>query len=115
MPAAASSTLTKFQWVAPCCHARSKISFAKAGRLYYVYLLRSEKRPVQTYVGSTGDLRMRLAHHNSGKSIHTNKFRSWTLEAYVAFRDKQLASRFERYLKSGSGRAFARRHLQHET
>lgn len=80
--------------------------------MHYVYLLRSETRPDETYVGSTEDLRTRLAQHNSGKSIHTNKFKPWTLEAYVAFRDKQLADSFERYLKSGSGRAFTRRHLQ---
>lgn len=80
--------------------------------MHYVYLLRSEISPAETYVGSTEDLRARLAQHNSGKSIHTNKFKPWTLEAYVAFRDKQLADSFERYLKSGSGRAFIKRHLQ---
>lgn len=82
--------------------------------MYYVYLLRSEIRPAETYVGSTEDLRTRLAQHNSGKSIYTSKFKPWTLEAYVAFRDKRLADSFERYLKSGSGRAFAKRHMQRE-
>ena len=82
--------------------------------MHYVYLLRSEMRPAEVYVGSTEDLRKRLAQHNSGKSIHSNKFKPWALEAYVAFRDKELADNFERYLKSGSGRAFARRHLQRE-
>jgi GIY-YIG catalytic domain len=41
-------------------------------RMYYTYILRSENFPGQTYVGSTGDLRKRLAEHNGGKSIHTN-------------------------------------------
>ena len=55
---------------------------AKARSLYYyVYVLRSKTRPDQTYVGSTTDLRKRLAKHNPGKSIHTNKFKPWNLLA----------------------------------
>jgi putative endonuclease len=80
--------------------------------MYYVYLLRSETHPDQTYIGSTHDLRSRLAQHNAGKSIHTNKFKPWNLMAYVALPDKLLAETFERYLKTGSGRAFAKRHLE---
>jgi putative endonuclease len=79
--------------------------------MYYVYILRSETHPDQTYIGSTQDLRARLAQHNSGKSVHTNKFKPWNLLAYVALPEKQLADTFEKYLKSGSGRAFAKRHL----
>jgi putative endonuclease len=79
--------------------------------VHYVYLLRSAPHPDQTYVGSTGDLRKRLAEHNAGKSIHTNKFKPWDLMAYIALPEKSLAEKFERYLKSGSGRAFAKRHL----
>ena len=79
--------------------------------MYHVYLLRSKSHPDQTYVGSTGDLKNRLTEHNAGKSTHTNKFRPWELMAYVALPDRPLAERFERYLKSGSGRAFAKRHL----
>jgi putative endonuclease len=80
--------------------------------MFYVYILRSKSRPDQTYIGSTNDLRWRLAQHNAGKSIHTNKFKPWNLMAYVALSDKLLAETFERYLKTGSGRAFAKRHLQ---
>jgi putative endonuclease len=79
--------------------------------VYYVYLLRSETHPDQTYIGSTHELRARLAQHNAGKSIHTNKFKPWDLMAYVALPDKLRAETFERYLKTGSGRAFAKRHL----
>jgi putative endonuclease len=80
--------------------------------MHYVYLLRSETHPDQTYVGSTHDLRDRIDQRNAGKSIHTNKFKPWNLLAYVALPDKLLAETFERYLKTGSGRAFAKRHLQ---
>ena len=79
--------------------------------MYYVYLLRSIPKPNQTYIGSTGDLPKRLAEHNTGKSIHTNKFKPWDLVTYVALPERPLAERFKRYLKSGSGRAFAKRHL----
>jgi len=67
--------------------------------MYYVYLLRSENSPGQTYVGSTSDLRKRLAEHNGGKSIHTNKFKPWNLVAYIALPEKHLAEEFERYPK----------------
>jgi predicted GIY-YIG superfamily endonuclease len=80
--------------------------------MYYVYLLRSETHPDQTYIGSTHDFRSRLAQHTAGKSIHTNKFKPWNLMTYVALQDKLVAETFERYLKTGSGRAFAKRHLQ---
>ncbi|HEV2522415.1 MAG TPA: GIY-YIG nuclease family protein [Candidatus Acidoferrales bacterium] len=79
--------------------------------MYYVYILRSGVRPDQTYVGSTGDLKKRLAEHNAGKSVHTNKFKPWDPTAYVALPEKYLAEKFKRYLESGSGRAFANRHL----
>ena len=77
----------------------------------YVYLLRSVPHPDRRYVGSTCDLRRRLAEHNDGKSVHTAKFRPWRIVAAVALRDAARADAFERYLKSGSGSAFARRHL----
>ena len=80
--------------------------------MLYVYILRSKSRPEQTYIGSTSDLRSRLAQHNAGKSIHTNRFKPWNVMAYVALPDQLLAEAFERYLKTGSGRAFVKRHLQ---
>ena len=79
--------------------------------MFYVYILRSIDHPKQTYIGSTSDLRKRLAEHNSGRSVHTNKFKSWEVLAYIALPDKPLAERFERYLKTGSGRGFTIRHL----
>ncbi|MBA2430548.1 MAG: GIY-YIG nuclease family protein [Chthoniobacterales bacterium] len=79
--------------------------------MHYVYLLRSESHPEQRYVGFTNDLKARLQQHNAGESPHTLKFRPWLLHAYFAFETEQLALGFERYLKSGSGREFARRHF----
>jgi putative endonuclease len=89
---------------------RSPPRRTEAGCTYYVYILRSSVNRNQTYVGSTSDLKKRLGEHTSGKTIHTNKFRPWKLEAYVAFPRKDLADKFERCLKTGSGRAFPSRH-----
>ena len=94
-----------------CYDSPILIWHAKAGPVFYVYILRSKMNRDQTYVGSTSNLKKRFAEHNAGKSRHTNKFKPWELLAYIALSDKTLADRFERYLKTGSGRAFAVRHL----
>jgi len=78
----------------------------------YVYLLQSISFPGERYVGMTDDLRSRLKDHNMGRSVHTAKYKPWKLSVYVAFADKTRASQFEKYLKSGSGRAFASRHFR---
>ena len=77
----------------------------------YVYLLKSKSHPRKQYVGSTRDLRQRLKAHNESRSPHTAKFRPWLLIAYFAFAEEKTAIAFERYLKSGSGRAFINRHF----
>lgn len=79
--------------------------------MHYVYLLESRRVVGQRYVGLTSDLKQRLADHNAGQSPHTSKFVPWRLVTYVAFSDERKATTFERYLKSGSGHAFAKRHL----
>jgi predicted GIY-YIG superfamily endonuclease len=77
-----------------------------------VYILKSERRPLRYYVGLTSDLRARLADHNAGRCRHTASGRPWRIDVIVAFTDQQRAVAFEQYLKSGSGSAFARRHLR---
>jgi putative endonuclease len=79
--------------------------------MHYVYLLRSRANNSQTYIGLTDDLRARLKNHNEGGSSHTAKYRPWEIVCYVAFSNREDAAGFERYLKSGSGHAFAKRHL----
>jgi putative endonuclease len=78
----------------------------------YVYLLRSLSHPDHRYVGSTQDLPRRLDEHNAGKSPHTSKFVPWTCVVALRFTDDAKADAFERYLKPGSGRAFANRHFR---
>jgi putative endonuclease len=78
----------------------------------YVYILQSEQDAEHFYIGITDDLEARLSKHNSGAVTHTAKHRPWRTKSYVAFADKARASAFEKYLKSGSGRAFAKATLQ---
>jgi putative endonuclease len=78
----------------------------------YVYLLESIPHPQQSYVGITADLANRLADHDSGKSSHTAKHRPWRCIVAIRFVDDRRAIAFEKYLKSGSGRAFAERHFR---
>jgi len=77
----------------------------------YVYILQSEDGGVHFYSGVTEDLRARLAKHNAGEVPHSSKFRPWRLKTYVAFSDTRQAHSFERYLKTASGRAFAKKRL----
>ena len=79
--------------------------------MYYVYRIRSEINPQQHYVGFTEDLKKRLKSHNKGSNKSTAPFRPWKLEFYAAFEDKDRALEFERYLKTGSGKAFGRKRL----
>jgi predicted GIY-YIG superfamily endonuclease len=79
--------------------------------VHYVYLLESDRVPGERYIGATADLKRRFAEHNAGKSPHTSKYLPWRLITYVAFADQTKAEAFERYLKSGSGHAFARKRL----
>jgi putative endonuclease len=78
----------------------------------YVYLLQSINHPDQDYVGLADDLRARLKVHNSGGSPHTAKYKPWRLVTYLGFSDEAKAVAFERYMKSGSGRAFAKKRLR---
>jgi predicted GIY-YIG superfamily endonuclease len=81
--------------------------------MHYVYLLRSVDHPDQTYIGLTADLKKRLRKHNYGEVPHTSKYKPWELVSYTAFQSRDQAADFEAYLKSGSGRAFAKRRLWH--
>lgn len=79
--------------------------------MYFVYSIQSEVNPECFYVGITTDVERRLSEHNAGKSVYTNKFKPWKLFSYIAFKDKAKAEKFEAYLKTGSGRAFCKRHF----
>jgi putative endonuclease len=77
----------------------------------FVYILRSRHDPSRHYVGRTANVDERLRWHNEGPSGQTVHQRPWRILVAVEFADGSTAARFERYLKSGSGRAFAKRHF----
>jgi predicted GIY-YIG superfamily endonuclease len=78
--------------------------------MYYVYILRSVNFD-QTYVGFTKDLKKRFTDHNYGRSRHTKKFKPWRIVTYIAFDEECRARSFEKYIKTGSGIAFTKKHL----
>jgi predicted GIY-YIG superfamily endonuclease len=49
--------------------------------------------------------------HNEGGSVYTKEYKPWKLFWYCVFETKDKALEFEKYLKSHSGRAFAKKRL----
>jgi predicted GIY-YIG superfamily endonuclease len=75
---------------------------------HYVYILTSAEPLGHYYIGLTANLAERLGQHNRGLVAHTSAYRRWKIKTAMAFRDRERAAAFEKYLKSGSGRAFAK-------
>ncbi|MGE5814095.1 MAG: GIY-YIG nuclease family protein [Acidobacteriota bacterium] len=78
----------------------------------FVYVLRTVSDPPRYYTGLAADVRARLAAHNAGNSPQTAAHKPWRLHIVIHFTSEQRAAAFERYLKSASGRAFARKHFE---
>jgi putative endonuclease len=76
-----------------------------------VYIVRSETDASRHYVGITSNIRNRLEWHNQAPVGYGIRYRPWSLVVSMEFPDTAAAVRFEKYLKSGSGRAFAKRHF----
>ena len=77
-----------------------------------VYVLKNESHPPRHYTGLTSNVQERLNAHNAGRCRHTASGRPWVVDLVMEFADEARAVRFERYLKSGSGVAFAKRRLR---
>jgi predicted GIY-YIG superfamily endonuclease len=78
----------------------------------FVYVLKNDAAQPRYYTGVTSDAVRRCAEHNAGSCTHTAKYRPWSIDVLIEFADERRAVAFERYLKCGSGVAFARRHLR---
>jgi len=78
----------------------------------FVYVLKSESESSRYYTGVTSNVRARLTAHNEGRCPHTSRWTPWRVIVVVAFAREKRALEFERYLKSGSGCAFAARHFK---
>jgi len=77
-----------------------------------VYVLKNTDIPPRYYTGLTSNVAARLMFHNKGLSLHTSTGRPWRIDVIVEFADESRAIAFEKYLKSGSGLAFSKRHLR---
>ena len=78
-------------------------------KFYYVYILQSELDAERFYVGRTEDLKERLMRHNRGEVPSSSGNKPWKIQTTIAFRKSNKAVEFEKYLKSASGRAFAKK------
>ena len=77
----------------------------------YVYILLSLSNEYHFYTGMTEDVQARLQKHNAGGVPHTAKYKPWRIKAYACFTEDAQAAAFEDYLRSASGRAFAKKRL----
>lgn len=77
--------------------------------MYYVYILACSDN--RTYLGCCDDLKARLERHKLGNVPATKERLPVKLFSYFAFSNKYTAFNFEKYLKSGSGRAFMKKHF----
>ena len=77
--------------------------------MWYVYILLCSNGDF--YKGCTNNIERRFAQHQNAEVISTRDYLPVTLISYTSFRNQQKAYAYEKYLKSGSGRAFLNKHL----
>ena len=81
--------------------------------MFYVYLLQSTIKK-EFYLGSTNDLKQRLADHNNKKSTSTARYAPWKLIYYEAFRTEKDARNRESNLKHhGKGMSELKKRLKY--
>ena len=80
----------------------------------FVYVLQSVSQPDRQFVESTANVPARVASHNAGNSPLTAASRPWRLVTVVQFGTESSALRFEKFLKTGAGRALARQFFARE-
>ncbi len=78
---------------------------------YHVYIIQSISFPSETYIGFTTNIKKRFAKHNESGTTYTAKFKPWKIKNIITFTEKDKALPFEKYLKSHSGRTFAKKHF----
>jgi predicted GIY-YIG superfamily endonuclease len=77
-----------------------------------VYIIRSVNHPTRRYIGVTADITARLNAHNAGQNPSSAPWKPWAVDVCIEFGSERMAVRFEKYLKSGSGHEFAKRHFE---
>ena len=79
--------------------------------MHYVYILESITHSGRYYTGKTSNVHRRLDEHNRHHQEYTSRYKPWKLKTYIAFDLEEQAIKFEKYLKTPSGRAFAKKRL----
>ena len=80
----------------------------------FVYIIRSVNHPQRRYIGVTSDVAVRVNAHNAGQNRSSASWKPWAIDVTIEFRTERMALRFEKYLKSGAGHAFASSHFVDE-
>ncbi len=73
--------------------------------MYYVYAIRSEKRPY-IYVGISDEPKRRIEQHSKGYNRTTKPYAPFKILAIESFADRVEARKREKYLKSGAGKEY---------
>jgi putative endonuclease len=79
----------------------------RGAAVWYIYFLQLANGDI--YVGSTDDLKRRYRSHSLGQVTSTRPFLPAKLKCYIAVETEMHARQLERYFKSGSGKAFAKK------
>ena len=66
---------------------------------YYVYMLKSIKNKIVTYVGYTKNIKNRISLHNNGKGAKFTRGRKWKLIYKEKYASKNKAISREYYIK----------------
>lgn len=77
--------------------------------MHYIYLLTTKNN--KSYIGCTSDIKKRLTRHQRGQVPATKDLRPLKLISYIVLKNKYTAFKLEKYFKSGSGRAFIKKHF----
>ena len=78
--------------------------------MWYVYIIQSVNSKYK-YIGSTGNLKRRIKEHNEGICKATNSYKPFEICSYIAVKSKAKAIELEKYLKTGSGKAFLKKRV----
>ncbi|MEK7144471.1 MAG: GIY-YIG nuclease family protein [Patescibacteria group bacterium] len=80
--------------------------------MFYVYVLYSEKAD-KFYIGYSADLKRRMMEHTSSTTLSDRTIKNLKLVYYEACLSKQDAQLREKQLKTGFGRQYLRKRLEH--
>lgn len=85
-------------------HVSNVVHANGVGKMYYVYILKSE-RDGRCYTGRSSNLKRRIKEHKSGNVISTKRMLPVKLVFYEAFLSEEDSVRREKYLKTTKGKS----------